>query len=124
MLSSPVPFFGGLPSMMLALGRMIRSLRAIDGARAVILRGTASLTLAVLAACGGDSSGPPKVVSVSISPSPADVVQGATRQLLATPKDGKGATISGLTASWQSSNNAIVTVNSATGVVTGVAPGS
>src|SRR5262245_48205158 len=105
--------------MISAFGRMVRSLRAIAGTRAGLLRGTASLTLAGLVACGGDE-GPPRVATVTISPtSPVSLVQGATVTLSATPKDGSGGTISGLTASWQSNNSAIASVNSTSGVVTG-----
>jgi uncharacterized protein YjdB len=109
--------------MISAFGQMVRSLRAIAGARAGLLRGTAALALAGLAACGGDQ-GPPRVASVTISPSPASVMQGATLALVATPRDGSGVSISALTATWQSNNSSIASVNTTSGVVTGVSAGN
>jgi hypothetical protein len=127
--------------MMSDFGRWARSLRAIHGTRAELpeglpevrkrrskgqsgrLPGAAALSLAALAACGGDE-GPPRVATVSIAPSPATVVQGASVALTATPRDGSGGSISGLTATWQSNNSSIASVNTTTGVVTGVSTGS
>ena len=61
--------------------------------------------------------------SITVSPSSASVVAGATTPLVATARDANGSTISGVTFSWTSSNNNVATVNSS-GVVTGVTQGS
>ncbi|MCC6243438.1 MAG: Ig-like domain-containing protein [Gemmatimonadaceae bacterium] len=62
------------------------------------------------------------VASVSVTPSAASVPQGATIALAAVAKDAVGATLTGRTITWSSAAPTIATV-SATGVVTGVAPG-
>jgi len=58
------------------------------------------------------------VNSVVVSPSPAAVLNGGTAQLTATPYDVLGAVVPGKSATWSSSNTAVVTVN-ASGIVTG-----
>lgn len=64
--------------------------------------------------------GPPnKVKSVTVSPSSATVAVGATQQLTATVNP----STTGATVTWSSSNSSVATV-SATGLVTGVNPGS
>ena len=63
------------------------------------------------------------VASVSVSPAAATILVGGTQQLTATPLDADGNPLSGRTVTWVSSNTAVATV-SASGLVTGVAPGS
>ena len=63
------------------------------------------------------------VATVTVTPTTAGVVAGQTVQLTATPRDAGGTPLGGRTVTWASSNTAVATV-SATGLVTGVAPGS
>ncbi|MCU0649384.1 MAG: Ig-like domain-containing protein [Gemmatimonadaceae bacterium] len=95
-----------------------------------LLRTTALVAaIALLAACGGGDSTPTQppppapVGSVSVSLGAAQLVAGttttATAQLLSTT----GATLAGCTVTWTSGNEAVATV-SATGLVTGVSPGT
>ena len=88
-----------------------------------MLRRVALFLMVTVAACGGDSSGPRPVASVSISP-PAPTVQvGATVQLTATPRDAAGTALSGRTVEWRSDNTSIATVDGA-GAVLGVSAGT
>ena len=86
-------------------------------------------TLAALAACGGgggDGGGgtaPGVFTTLAVAPTTATVLVGGTQTLTATARDQNGATMSGLTTTFTSGNNAIATV-SAAGVVTGVAQGT
>ena len=63
------------------------------------------------------------VASVSVTPTSANVNEGKTVQLTATPKDGGGNPLSGRTIAWSSSNTAVATVSSS-GLVTGKVAGS
>ena len=74
--------------------------------------GTAAVTVTV-----------PPVATVTIAPTSASVEVGATTTLVATTKDASGATLTGRTIAWTSSDLTKATVSSA-GVVTGVAAGS
>jgi hypothetical protein len=65
----------------------------------------------------------PVVTTVTVAPTSASVVAGATTTLLATVKDQNGNVMTGQTVAWSTNNAAAATVNS-TGVVTGVAAGS
>lgn len=86
---------------------------------------------AFLAACGGgggDPTAPPPtppaaVAAIRITPASPSLVTGATVQLTATPLDAAGTTLTGRTVSWNSEMSSIATV-SASGLVTGVSPGS
>lgn len=87
--------------------------------------------LAALAACGGgggdDGGGgtePGVFTTLAVTPTTATVVVGGTQTLTASARDQNGATMSGLTTTFTSGNNAIATVNNTSGVITGVAPGS
>lgn len=81
----------------------------------------------VLAACGGEggTTGPPEpqVARVEVTAAAATVVEGESVQLLARAATASGATVSGKTFAWQSSNAAVATVDGA-GLVRGVAAGS
>ncbi|HMG69747.1 MAG TPA: Ig-like domain-containing protein, partial [Gemmatimonadaceae bacterium] len=71
----------------------------------------------------GTAVTPAPVASVTVSPSAASVVVGATQQLTATTKDSTDAVLTGRSVTWSSSNTAFATVD-ANGLVTGVAAGS
>jgi uncharacterized protein YjdB len=66
---------------------------------------------------------PPVVTTVTVAPTSASVVAGATTTLVATVKDQNGNVMTGQTVTWSTNNAAAATVNSS-GVVTGVAAGS
>ena len=57
------------------------------------------------------------VASVSVTPATAQVFEGKTAQLTATPRDASGNALSGRTVTWASSNTTVATV-SASGLVT------
>src|SRR5438309_3109899 len=63
------------------------------------------------------------VASVTVSPATASIRVGQTTQVTATPKDSAGGTLAGRTVTGKSSDTTVATV-SASGQVTGVAPGS
>jgi uncharacterized protein YjdB len=79
------------------------------------------VTLALTIGCGGDSSGPPAVATVDVSIA-SDLVVGQTTQLIATPRDASGNSLTGRTVAWSTSNASIATVSNS-GVVAGVAAG-
>ncbi|HEY9480301.1 MAG TPA: Ig-like domain-containing protein, partial [Gemmatimonadaceae bacterium] len=62
------------------------------------------------------------VATVSISPSSASLTAGGTQALTVTLKDASGATLTGRSVTWISSDKAVATVSSA-GLVTAVAAG-
>ena len=76
--------------------------------------GTSAITVTAVA---------PVVTTVTVAPTSASVVAGATTPLTATVKDQNGNVMTGQTVTWSTSNAAAATVNSS-GVVTGVAAGS
>jgi hypothetical protein len=63
------------------------------------------------------------VTTVTVAPTSASVVAGATTPLVATVKDQNGNVMTGQTVTWTTSNGAAATVNAA-GLVTGVAAGT
>ncbi len=63
------------------------------------------------------------VAYVTVSPAAAGVSVGQTVQLVATPKDASGNTLTGRVVTWGSNAPAVATVNS-NGLVTGVAAGA
>src|SRR5438132_1395895 len=63
------------------------------------------------------------VASVTVSPATANLQQGQTRQLTATPQDASGNALSGRVVTWASGNTVVATV-SGSGLVSGVAAGS
>jgi plastocyanin len=77
--------------------------------------------------CGGGTEEPQPVdnvvASVTISATRTSLPPGQTSQLVAIPKNAAGASISGQTATWSSSSNAVATVSS-TGLVNAVANGA
>jgi Tol biopolymer transport system component len=94
-----------------------------------VVQGVSPGTTMVVASSEGQSAEveisvvPAAVATVEVSPPAASVVIGTTRQLSATLKDTRGATLTDRTISW-SSDSALVATVSATGLVTGVATGT
>ncbi len=78
--------------------------------------------LALAAACAGETSGPPRVVSVRVQPDSVSLVAGLTAQFTAAVHAGDGSALTGRTITWSSSdhNRAQVTT---TGLVTAVTAG-
>jgi hypothetical protein len=66
----------------------------------------------------------PVLTSVVVAPPNPSIGVADTVQLIATPKDQNGAVFSGATTTFSSNNLAVATVNSTTGLVTGVSVGS
>jgi len=66
----------------------------------------------------------PILTSVVVSPNNSSITVGGTKQLIATPEDQNNVSFAGATTTFSSSNNAVATVNSTTGLVTGVSLGS
>lgn len=86
------------------------------------MRSVAAVTaLIALWACESNP-GPLPVASVSVAPDTATIMVGTTRQLTATPRDGRGRPLNDRAITWESRDSAIATV-SATGLVSGVGPG-
>jgi len=88
----------------------------------------AGVVMAVAACGGGGSDGggttaPAVFTTLSVDPANPTIIVGGTQALTASAKDQTGATMSGLTVSYTSANQAVATVTSA-GVVTGVAAGT
>lgn len=82
--------------------------------------------LAALVACSKDTTGPgPTVAAINIAAgSDTLATLGRTRQFSATATDASGHPVTGATIGWRSSNPAVATVDSATGVATAVANGT
>src|SRR5713101_6387654 len=66
---------------------------------------------------------PIPAATVTVTPATASVVVGGTQQLTATLRDAANNVLTGRTVTWSSSNTAVATVDPATGLVSGVAPG-
>ena len=99
-----------------------------------VVTGVGAGAATITAACGGKSGTssitvtsapppPPVVTTVTVAPSTASIVAGATIALSATVKDSQGNVMTGQTVIWSTNNPAAATVSS-TGMVTGVAAGS
>ncbi|MEJ7810438.1 MAG: Ig-like domain-containing protein [Gemmatimonadaceae bacterium] len=91
------------------------------------MRKSLVLSFAMLAACSGggdDGNGPTRVATVAISQGSASLLVGDSVQLAATAKDGSGASLSGRSIAWTSSNAGIASVNATTGWVRGIASGA
>jgi len=99
------------------------------GARRSAFLFIAALGVASVSCGGGGDGGTgpgggkgPTVTRIDMSPTSASVAVGKTVTLTATPKDVDGATVTGSSVSWSTSNQGLATVSG--GVVTGVAPGT
>lgn len=77
---------------------------------------------AIIAGCGGDSSGPARVDSIEISGAPATILTGQSVQLAARAFDGSQTEIKGRAITWSSTTPEIARVNQS-GLVTGLAVG-
>lgn len=79
----------------------------------------------LLAGCGGGTTAPAAACgsAVSVTPTSATVAVGASVQFTAVLRITEGCTHVGSAVTWSSGNSAVATV-SATGIVTGVTPGS
>src|SRR3989441_12229619 len=74
-------------------------------------------------ACQEPLVSPSAVANVSVSPSPATVLVGGTKQLVVRLEDAAGNVLTGRVVTWASGNTAVATVSGA-GLATGVAVGS
>jgi len=81
----------------------------------VTVLGTTSITIATLN---------PVLTSVTITPSSPIVKVGKTLQLITTPKDQSGIIFNGSTTTFASNDHLVATINSETGLITGVSAGS
>lgn len=81
--------------------------------------------LALLAACGGDSTGPgDRIANLAIAPAPPPTIQvGGTLQLTVTLTNSSGGVVTGQNVTWTSGTPGVATV-STTGLVTGIAAGT
>ena len=81
--------------------------------------------VALAFACGKDNPvAPPVVATVAVTPGSDTLLAfGRTRQFTAVAQDANGNPVSGVTLVWHSSNPAVATVDSATGIVTAVGNG-
>ena len=81
-----------------------------------------------LASCGGgtntNSNATPIVASVVVTPGSPSIAMNTTQQFTAVAKDASGNTMSGVTFAWTSSATTVATINSSTGMATGVSAGS
>ena len=77
-------------------------------------------------ACNDTSAEPPPppavVATVTVTPSTATIVQGASQQFLASASDASNQPIAGVTFTWSTDAPAVASVSS-TGLATGLAPG-
>ncbi len=96
---------------------------------ALPLRLFAAAAISVAGACSGDPTAPPdplgasEIASVEVTPNPASVVTGQILQLTVVTKAANGTTLTGRPVTWTTSDEAVAGVN-ATGLVSGVAPGT
>ncbi len=91
-----------------------------------VAAGSATITATSSGKTGTSSitvTAPLVVTTVTVAPTSASVVAGATTTLVATVKDQNGVVMTGQTVTWTTNNAAAATVNSS-GVVAGVAAGS
>ena len=80
--------------------------------------------LAVTIGCGTDTTYPPVVASVQVSPGSDSLnALGLTRQFTVVVKDQYGNPMAGKTVVWRSSQRLVATIDSATGVVAAVGNG-
>jgi uncharacterized protein YjdB len=110
----------------IAMGWLMQDHASGSPATTVGLGGGPVLTLTN--ATGFSHVGPwdsPQVPTTAVITSPTfSVVQGSQVQLIGVINDAGGNPIVNEPVTWSSSNNSVATVNAATGLVTGVAPGN
>ncbi|HET7370963.1 MAG TPA: Ig-like domain-containing protein [Gammaproteobacteria bacterium] len=96
------------------------------GIKKSVLWGAIAACAVLLAACGGGDDGDgndASVASIAVTPASATIGVGDTQQFNAVAKDSSGATVSGVTFTWKSSDASVASVDSE-GVATGKASGS
>lgn len=88
-------------------------------------------TTQITASSGGITSSPiqltvtaPTVAAITVTPASPLIAVNATQQFTATAKDSSGNTISGVTFTWSSGTTSVAQINSASGLATGVSPGT
>ncbi|MBA2684278.1 MAG: PQQ-binding-like beta-propeller repeat protein [Gemmatimonadaceae bacterium] len=91
--------------------------------RDVVVASCAALALASGFSCKSETSAPVAVVSVSLTPASGTVNVGSTLALTAQGEDAHGNPLTGRPVTFTSSDTNVATI-SASGVVTGVAPGA
>lgn len=85
-----------------------------------------AMTLCAVTSCGGsDASGPPvnAIARVEVTPISVTLNIGQAQQFAATPKNAAGTVIAGKSASWQSSNGTVASID-ATGSVRALSAGT
>ncbi len=73
---------------------------------------------------GGDGNGPGPVASVTVTIAASSITVNGTTQATAVAKDANGTVITGKVPAWTSLTPTVASVNSTTGVITGVAAGT
>jgi len=92
--------------------------------RKSLLAGALLLYVACSGGGGGDGSGPGPVASVTVTIAASTITVNGTTQATAVAKDAKGTVVTGKVPAWTSLTPAVASVNSTTGVITGVAAGN
>lgn len=94
-------------------------------AQVVAYRGTlgAGAVLGATSNIASATTTVPAVATVTLAPTTASVLTGATQAFGATLRDASGAVLTGRSVTWSSSNTAVATVNGS-GVATGVTAGT
>jgi hypothetical protein len=82
------------------------------------------LTVRVISGCGTSGGAAPGVPTVTITSPLSSIAVSGTEQITATVKDGGGNIISGATISWASSTPSVASINSGSGTVMGLLPGT
>jgi uncharacterized protein YjdB len=101
---------------------------ATIGASGTVAGVTPGVTVVTASAEGRSASAqitvtPALVASITLTPQVASLAVGGSAVLTATPRDARGGVLTERTVQWLSANPAVATI-SASGTVTGVAPGS
>lgn len=82
------------------------------------------LCMRTLTGCGASGSATTGVPSVTITSSLVSISVSGTDQFMATARGGSGDVMTGVTFNWASSNSSVATIDAATGVATGLLPGT
>ncbi|MEP6831988.1 MAG: Ig-like domain-containing protein [Gemmatimonas sp.] len=89
------------------------------------LTGLFSLLLLAVSCGGSDGpTGPPAIATITIAPTAPIVLQSDTVRLKSELKSSNGTVLTDRTVTWTSASPAVATVNSTTGLITGVALGT
>ena len=115
----------GRPSAVLRRGIRVACRGRVHRSLALVIAVAFGMT-----ACDGKGDGPtgpeggdtPRLVSVTVQPTTAEITVGQSLQLSATATLSNGSTQAGATFTWSSSNESVATVT-ASGLVTGLADG-